>query len=111
VVGYGAVYGNKLFYVRIHPIQLLVDCLFTNNLLPSRDIDSALHKVVCNIADSSCTSKECHVCKDRIAHTCERLTACVLRFWQWERLSDDSGFVNTRCVQVRVHVTNVRNEY
>jgi hypothetical protein len=67
--------------------------------LTSRDIDTLLPKIVCDVSNPDCMNRVCDLCKGRRAYDAEKVIVNVLQFWQWESQTND-GYVSTKCVHV-----------
>lgn len=81
--------------------QLLIDALFSINVVQSRDSISILKRMVCNISNEECMYRQCETCKGNIAYDPARVTALRIKYFEWCRAPDPDhdNFVSTRCLE------------
>ena len=79
----------------------MVDALYSNNLLDTRDLPELVDRITCTSDSSECVARTCEQCTDRKAVRMANITSRTIAFYQWERIQDESThFVSTKCIQV-----------
>jgi hypothetical protein len=56
--------------------------------------------IVCDENNLACVHRECFQCRGKLAYNVDRLTASLIHFYQWEKTTNASGYVNVGCAQV-----------
>jgi hypothetical protein len=61
-----------------------------------------LRKVVCDDMNIQCIERKCNECAGRLAHEVNAVAVPVIKYYQWERITDGKGFQSTKCLEVTV---------
>lgn len=93
--------------------QLYIDSLYNYKVIPTRDIRNVLTNTVCSVTSFRCCNNDSEDCKRKIKsfYISENILPSVIPYSQWDRVTNENGFTQTKRVEKRASIVGVISKF